>query len=144
MENVRIFDDISDDLTHLSRHAGILYFTAQSSRDPKEYFAKYISSVLDACSPKPEIWGEVYWREREIDRIVARHADESQQPPPREEQTYAYSTTHFTEGADAATREAERVFWDALGDQPGEDGKGKDGIEFFARVQRDDDDLFDD
>ncbi|KEP49440.1 GDP dissociation inhibitor [Rhizoctonia solani 123E] len=121
----------------------ILYFAAQSSQDPKEFFAKYISAVLDACSPKPEIWGEVYWREREIDKVIVRHADESQQPPPREEEKYAYSTTHFTEGADAATREAERVFWDALGDQPGEDGKGKDGVEFFARIQREDD-LFDD
>ncbi|KDN38907.1 hypothetical protein RSAG8_09188, partial [Rhizoctonia solani AG-8 WAC10335] len=121
----------------------ILYFAAQSSQDPKEYFAKYISTVLDACSPKPEIWGEAYWREREVDKVVVRHADESRQPLPREEEKYSYSTTHFTEGADAATREAERVFWDALGDQPGEDGKGKDGVEFFARVQRDDD-LFDD
>ncbi|CAE7153531.1 unnamed protein product [Rhizoctonia solani] len=119
----------------------ILYFAAQSSQDPKEYFAKYISAVLDACSPKPEIWGEVYWREREIDRVVVRHVDDSQ--PAREEEKSPYSTTHFTEGADAATRQAERVFWDALGDQPGEDGKGKDGVEFFARVQRDDD-LFDD
>ncbi|KAL5637217.1 hypothetical protein ACGC1H_001009 [Rhizoctonia solani] len=121
----------------------ILYFAAQSSQDPKEFFDKYISAVLDACSPKPEIWGEVYWREREIDKIIVRHADESQQPPPREEDKYPYSTTHFTEGADAATREAERVFWDALGDQPGEDGKGKNGVEFFARIQREDD-LFDD
>ncbi|CAE6491346.1 unnamed protein product [Rhizoctonia solani] len=121
----------------------ILYFAAQSSQDPKEFFTKYISAVLDACSPKPEIWGQVYWREREIDRVVVRYADESQQPPPRQDEKYAYSTTHFTEGADAATREAERAFWDAMGDQPGEDGKGKDGVEFFARVQREDD-LFDD
>ncbi|KAH7344118.1 GDP dissociation inhibitor-domain-containing protein [Rhizoctonia solani] len=121
----------------------ILYFAAQSSQDPKEYFAKYVSAVLDACSPRPEVWGEVYWREREVDKIAVRHADQTQQAPPREEEKSPYSTTHLTEGPDAAAREAERVFWDALGDQPGEDGKGKDGVEFFARVQREDD-LFDD
>ncbi|KAJ1308321.1 hypothetical protein OPQ81_004032 [Rhizoctonia solani] len=121
----------------------ILYFAAQSSQDPKEYFAKYISAVLDACSPRPEVWGEVYWREHEIDRIIVRHADQSLQPLPREEETHSYSTAHLTEGSDAAARQAERVFWDALGEQPGEDGKGKDGVEFFARIQRDDD-LFDD
>ncbi|KAG8715406.1 Rab proteins geranylgeranyltransferase component A [Ceratobasidium sp. 423] len=121
----------------------ILYFAAQSTQDPKEYFAKYISAVLDACSPKPEVWGEVYWREREVDKIVVRHADQSLQPPPREEEKHPYSTTHLTEGSDAAAREAERVFWDSLGEQPGEDGKGKDGVEFFARVQREED-LFDD
>ncbi|CAE6477008.1 unnamed protein product [Rhizoctonia solani] len=121
----------------------VLYFAAQSTQDPKEFFAKYISAVLDACSPKPEVWGEVYWREREVDRTVVRHAGPSPQPSLREEEKYPYSTTHFTEGSDAAAREAERVFWDALGEQPGEDGKGKDGVEFFARVQREDD-LFDD
>ncbi|CAE6429139.1 unnamed protein product [Rhizoctonia solani] len=121
----------------------ILYFAAQSSQDPKEYFAKYISTVLDACSPRPEVWGEVYWREQEVDKIVVRHADQTQQPPPREEEKHPYSTTHLTEGPDAAAREAERVFWEALGDQPGEDGKGKGGVEFFARIQREDD-LFDD
>ncbi|CAE6508948.1 unnamed protein product [Rhizoctonia solani] len=140
-ESIIIFPSEEGAVSVLVNGASILYFAAQSSQDPKEYFAKYISAVLDACSPKPEIWGEVYWQEREIDRVVVRHVDDSQ--PAREEEKSPYSTTHFTEGADAATRQAERVFWDALGDQPGEDGKGKDGVEFFARVQRDDD-LFDD
>ncbi|CAE6384867.1 unnamed protein product [Rhizoctonia solani] len=121
----------------------ILYLTAQSPQDPKEYFAKYISTLLDACSPRPEVWGEVYWREQEIGKVVVRHADPSQQPSPREEEKFSYPTTHLAEGSDAAAREAERVFWDALGDQPGEDGKGKDGVEFFARMEREDD-LFDD
>ncbi|QRW15741.1 Rab proteins geranylgeranyltransferase component A [Rhizoctonia solani] len=104
----------------------ILYFTAQSAQDPKEYFAKYISAVLDACSPRPEV-----------------HADPSRELPSRQGQPSSYSTTHLTEGPDAAAREAEQVFWDALGDQPGEDGKGKDGVEFFARIEREED-LFDD
>ncbi|CAE6379073.1 unnamed protein product [Rhizoctonia solani] len=121
----------------------ILYFTAQSSQDPKEYFTKHISAVLDACSPRPEIRGEVYWREQELDKVVVRHADPSRQSPPRQEEQFSYSTTHLTEGSDAAAREAERVFWAALGDQPGQDGKGKDGVEFFARIEREED-LFDD
>ncbi|CAE6450115.1 unnamed protein product [Rhizoctonia solani] len=121
----------------------VLYFTAQSAQDPKEYFAKYISAVLDACSPRPEVWGEVYWRETEVDQVVVRHADPSRELPSRQGQPSSYSTTHLTEGPDAAAREAEQVFWDALGDQPGEDGKGKDGVEFFARIEREED-LFDD
>ncbi|KAF8760007.1 GDP dissociation inhibitor [Rhizoctonia solani] len=104
---------------------GVLYFTAQSAQDPKEYFAKYISAVLDACSLDP------------------KHADPSRELPSRQGQPSSYSTTHLTEGPDAAAREAEQVFWDALGDQPGEDGKGKDGVEFFARIEREED-LFDD
>ncbi|KAF8596535.1 hypothetical protein BDV93DRAFT_64492, partial [Ceratobasidium sp. AG-I] len=117
----------------------ILYFAAQTSShliSPKSHLEPYVNAVLDACTPRPTIHLELYYREQEPSRLVVHHANEIARR--KEEAGVTYTTMHMTEGADAAAGEAERVFWEVVGgktmdrDEAGVDGEG--GVEFFARV----------
>jgi hypothetical protein len=99
----------------------------------------YVNSVLDACTPRPSVHLELFYREKEVSKIVVRKADVSQ--PQETTSEPEYTSMHLTEGADAATREAERVFWEIVGEKPGEGEEG--GVEFFARVGDEDEGLDD-
>lgn len=65
--------------------------------------------MLDACTPRPAIHLELYYRERELAPLGIRHAGNEEA---REGAVAAkeYTTMHMTEGADAAAGEAKRVF----------------------------------
>ncbi|KAG9083695.1 hypothetical protein FS749_005827 [Ceratobasidium sp. UAMH 11750] len=120
----------------------ILYFAGQTTSldvPPKAHLAPYVSALLDACTPRPSIHLELFYREQEVPRVVVRKADTA--VPSKSVLEPQYSSMHLTEGADAAVQEAESVFWEVVGKKPAEGEEG--GVEFFARVAGEDEGLDD-
>ncbi|KAG9090465.1 hypothetical protein FRC07_012104 [Ceratobasidium sp. 392] len=120
----------------------ILYFAGQTtSLDvlPKDLLVPYVKAVLDACTPRPNVHLELYYREQEVSKLVVRKADSAMSSANADE--LEYTSMHLTEGADAAVKEAENVFWQVVGKKPAEGEEG--GVEFFARVAGEDEGLDD-
>ncbi|KAG9097218.1 Rab proteins geranylgeranyltransferase component A, partial [Ceratobasidium sp. 370] len=120
----------------------ILYFTGQTTSldvSPKDHLGPYVNALLDACTPRPSVHLELFYREQEVSRVVVRKADVA--GPSKGAPELQYTSMHLTEGADAAVQEAESVFWEVVGKKPAE-GEGG-GVEFFTRVAGEDEELDD-
>ncbi|KAG8732919.1 Rab proteins geranylgeranyltransferase component A [Ceratobasidium sp. 414] len=106
---------------------------------PKDLLAPYVNALLGACTPRPTVHLELFYREPEVSKIVVRKADAT--VPSNSATELEYASMHLTEGADAAVQEAESVFWEVVGKKPAEGEEG--GVEFFARVAGEDEGLDD-